>query len=93
MIGPQIIQDVAEEVALIKRRLETTASGQKSYTDLKNRDVEFQDGDYIFLKVSPMKDVMRFDKKGKLAPRYIGPFKILERIGIVAYRLTLSPDM
>ena len=69
---------------MIKRRLETAASRQKSYTDPKRRDVEFQVGDYVFLKVSPMKGVMRFGKKGKLAPRYIRPFEILERIDMVA---------
>ena len=77
MTGPEIIQDVAEKVSLIKQRLETAASRQKSYADLKRKDVEFQVGDYVFLKVSPMKGVMRFGKKGKLAPRYIGPFEIL----------------
>ena len=70
MTGLEIIQDAAEKVALIKRRLETTASRQKSYVDPKRRDVEFQVGDYVFLKVSPMKGVMRFGKKGKLASRY-----------------------
>ena len=93
MTGPEIIQDAAEKVALIKRRLETTASRQKSYADPKRRDIEFQVGDYVFLKVSPMKGVMRFGKKEKLAPRYIGPFEILERIGMVAYRLNLPPNM
>ena len=93
MTGPEIIQDAAEKVALIKRKLETAASRQKSYADPKRRDVEFQVGDYVFLKVSPMKGVMRFGKKGKLAPRYIGPFEILERIDMVAYRLDLPPNM
>ena len=64
-----------------------------SYADPKCRDVKIQVGDYVFLKVSPIKGVMRFGKKGKLAPRYIGPFEILEIIGIVAYRLALPPDM
>ena len=63
LTGPEIIQDAAEKVDLIKRRLETTASRQKSYADPKHRDVEFQVGDYVFLKVSPMKGVMRFGKK------------------------------
>ena len=93
LTGPKIIQDVVEKVSLIKQRLETAASRQKSYADLKRKDVEFQVGDYVFLKVSPMKGVMRFGKKGKLAPTYIGPFEILERVGTVAYRLALSPDM
>ena len=93
MTGPEIIQDAAKKVSLIKRRLETAASRQKSYADPKRRDVEFQVGDYVFLKVSPMKGVMRFRKKGKLAPRYIGPFEILERISMVAYQLALPLNM
>ena len=93
LTGPEIIQDAAEKVALIKRRLETAASRQKSYADPKRKDVEFQVGDYVFLKVSPMKGVMRFGKKEKLAPRYIGPFEILERIGMIAYRLALPLNM
>ena len=93
MTVPEIIQDALEKVTLIKRRLETAASRQKSYADPKRRDVEFQVGDYVFLKVSPMKGVMRFGKKEKLAPRYIGPFEILERIGNVAYRLALPSNM
>ena len=93
LTGPEIIQDAAEKVSLIKQRLETAASRQKSYADLKRKDVEFQVGDYVFLKVSPMKGVMMFGKKGKLAPRYIGPFEILERIDMVAYRLALPLNM
>ena len=72
MNGPKIIQDAAKKVALINRRLGTAASGQKSYVDPKRRNVKFQVGDHIFLKESPMKVVMRFGKKGKFAPRYIG---------------------
>ena len=93
MTGPEIIQDAAEKVALIKRRLETVASRHKSYADPKRRDVEFQVDDYVFLKVSPMKGVMRFGKKRKLAPIYIGPFEILKRVGMVAYRMALPSDM
>ena len=80
MTGPEIIQ-------------ETAASRLKSYADSKRRDIELQIGDYVFLKVSSMKGVIRFGKKEKLAPRYIGPFEILERISMVAYRLALPPDM
>ena len=88
LTGLEIIQDAAEKVALIKRRLETTASRQKNYADPKRRNVEFQVGDYVVLK-----GVRRFGKKGKLALRYIGPFEKLERNGAIAYRLALPPDM
>ncbi|XP_050229089.1 uncharacterized protein LOC126678226 [Mercurialis annua] len=66
---------------------------QKSYADSKRKEIEFQVGDYVFLKVSPMKGVIRFGKRGKLSPRYVGPYEIIERIGAVAYKLDLPPDM
>ncbi|KAA0064199.1 pol protein [Cucumis melo var. makuwa] len=67
-----------------------TAQGrQKSYIDVQCKDLEYDVGDMVFLKVAPMKGVLRFEKKGKLDPSFVGPFKILERIGLVAYRLTL----
>ena len=75
LTGLKIIHDVSDKVTLIRKRLETVASRQKSYADLKCKDVEFQVGDYVFLKVSPMKGVMRFGKNRKLASRYIGLFK------------------
>ncbi|KAM6542984.1 hypothetical protein CsatB_029777 [Cannabis sativa] len=68
-------------------------SRQKSYADPKRRDVEFQVGDFVFLRVSPMKGIRRFGKKGKLSPRFIGPFEILEKVGQVAYRLALPPAL
>ena len=71
----------------------TSQSRQKSYADPKRRNVEFQVGDYVFLRVSPWKGVRRFRKKGKLSPRFVGPFEILERIGQVAYRLALPPAL
>ncbi|KAM6583139.1 hypothetical protein CsatB_010141 [Cannabis sativa] len=69
----------------------TAQSRQKSYADAKRRNVEFAVGDKVFLRVSPMKGVMRFGKRGKLSPRFIGPFEILDRVGQVAYRLALPP--
>ena len=71
----------------------TAQSRQKSYADLKRRDIEFAVGEFVFLKISPMKGVMRFGKKGKLSPRYIGLFEILDRVGQVAYRLALPPAL
>ncbi|KAL5537390.1 hypothetical protein UlMin_045543 [Ulmus minor] len=73
--------------------MKTAQSRQKSYADRRRRPLEFKEGDFVFLKVAPMKGVMRFGKKGKLSPRYIGPFEILERIGKVAYKLALPPEL
>jgi len=78
---------------VIRKRLQTAQSRQKSYADKRRRDLEFSVGDCVFLKVSPTKGVFRFGKKGKLSPRFIGPYEILERIGAVAYRLALPPNL
>ncbi|XP_057984510.1 uncharacterized protein LOC131169317 [Hevea brasiliensis] len=82
-----LAQHTSEMVLRIREHLKTTFSRQKSYTYPRWRDVEFVVGDFVFLKVSPMKGVMRFGKNGKLASRYIGPFEITNRVGPVAYRL------
>ena len=66
---------------------------QKSSADVRRRPLEFEVGDHVFLKVMPKRGVVRFGKRGKLSPRFIGPFEILERIGAVAYRLALPPNM
>ena len=76
LTGPELVQITSEKVPIIQQRLRTDFSRQKSYTDPKRKDIAFSEGDLVFLKVSPMKGIMRFGKKGKLAPRYIGPFKI-----------------
>ncbi|XP_057989110.1 uncharacterized protein LOC131172184 [Hevea brasiliensis] len=68
-------------------------SRQKSYADPKQKDVEFAVGDYVFLKISPMKGVMRFGKEGKLPPRYIRPFEVIDRVGTVADQLELPPSL
>ena len=88
-IGPQIIASTTEKIRGIQERLKVVQSRQKSYADLHRREVEFDVGDYVFLKVTPMRGVTRFGVKGKLAPRYVGPFEVIERIGEVAYRLNL----
>ncbi|XP_055830750.1 uncharacterized protein LOC129899750 [Solanum dulcamara] len=81
LIGPDVVQQAVDKVKLIRERLLATQSRQKSYADKLRRPLEFQIGDWVFLKVSPMKGVMRFGKKGKLSPRYIGPYQITRRIG------------
>ena len=74
LLGPDLVQVTTEKIRLIQERLKTSQSRQKSYVDNKRRKLEFQLGDHVFLKVSSMKNVMRFGKKGKLSPRYVGPF-------------------
>ncbi|XP_073133602.1 uncharacterized protein [Henckelia pumila] len=93
LLGPEIVQQTADIVAQIRERMRTAQSRQKNYADRRRRDLEFAVGDHVFFKVSPMKGVMRFGRRGKLNPRYIGPFEILERIGTLAYRLALPPSL
>ncbi|XP_073015543.1 uncharacterized protein [Primulina eburnea] len=93
MLGPELIQQTAEVVALIQERMKTAQSRQKSYADVRRRPLAFEVGDHVFIKIAPLKGVMRFGKKGKLSPRYIGPFEILDKIGDRAYRLALPPDL
>ncbi|XP_042423270.1 uncharacterized protein LOC122010867 [Zingiber officinale] len=93
VLGPQRIQRDAELVGTIRRRMTEAQDRQKSYADRRRRPLEFFVDDHVFLRVSPTKGVRRFGLKGKLAPRYIGPFQILERIGEVAYRLALPPSL
>ena len=91
--GPDLIRDTFEKVSLIRQRLLMAQSRQKSYADVRRRPLEFEVGDHVFLKVMPKRGVVRFGKRGKLSPRFIGPFEILERVGTVAYRLALPPSM
>ena len=91
--GPDLIRDTSEKGSLIRQRLLTDQSRHKSYADVRRRPLEFEVGDHVFLKVMPKRGVVRFGKRGKLSPRFIGPFEILERVGTVAYRLTLPPNM
>ena len=91
--GPALIRDTSEKVSLIRQRLLTAQSRQKSYDDVRRRPLEFEVGDHAFLKVMHKRGVVRFGKRGKLSPRLIGPFEILETIGTIAYRLALPPSM
>jgi hypothetical protein len=78
---------------MIRNNLKVAQSRKKNYADTRRRELAFEVGDYVYLKVSPMRSVRRFNMKGKLAPRYIGPFKILERRGEVAYQLELPESL
>ncbi|GJY57697.1 putative reverse transcriptase domain-containing protein [Tanacetum coccineum] len=93
LIGPEIVQETTEKIVQIKERLKTARSRQKSYADKRRKPLEFKVGDRVLLKVSPWKGVVRFGKKGKLAPRYVGPFEIVECVGPVAYRLKLPQEL
>ncbi|GJW34829.1 reverse transcriptase domain-containing protein [Tanacetum coccineum] len=93
LIGPELVQETTDKVVLIKEKLKAARDRQKSYADNRRKPLEFEVGDRVMLKVSPWKGVIRFGKKGKLAPRYVGPFEILERIDLVAYRLKLAEEL
>ena len=80
LIGLDSVLYAMEKVQLIRDILKTTQSRQKSYADVRRKELEFQVNDWVFMKVSPMKGVMRFGMKGKISPRYVGPYKILKRV-------------
>ena len=90
--SPNLIRGTSE-MSLIRQHLLTAQSQQKSYADVRCQPLELEVGDHVFLKVMPKRGVVRLGKQGKLSPRFIGPFKILERVGIVACRLALPPSM
>ena len=92
-LGPDVLQEAENQVRIARERLLTAQSRQRSYADRRRRDLEFQVGDHVFLKVSPTRGIKRFGVRGKLSPRFIGPYKILERVGPVAYRLALPPNL
>ncbi|KAA0053234.1 DNA/RNA polymerases superfamily protein [Cucumis melo var. makuwa] len=93
LMGPELVQSTNEAIQKIKSRMRTAQSRQKSYADVRRKDLEFEVGDKVFLKVAPMRGVLRFERRGKLSSHFVGPFEILERIGPVAYRLALPPSL
>ena len=82
-----------KQVKLIQEKIKAAQDRQKSYVDSKRRDEEYQVGKKVLLKISPMKGVMRFGKRGKLSPKYIGPYEIIQKVGKVAYKLELPGEL
>ncbi|GJT34548.1 reverse transcriptase domain-containing protein [Tanacetum coccineum] len=93
LTGPKIIHETTKKIIQIRQRLQAARDRQRSYANVRRKPLEFQVGDRVMLKVSPRKGVIRFRKRGKLNPRYIGPFKILKRVGPVAYTLELPEEL
>ncbi|KAA3487483.1 DNA/RNA polymerase superfamily protein [Gossypium australe] len=93
LLGLELVSEIEEKVKLIQTQLKKASDKQKSYTDLMRKDIEFAMGDRVFLKVSPWKKGLRFGWKGKLSPRFIGPYRVLKRVGPVAYQLELPLEL
>jgi hypothetical protein len=93
IFGPNVLEEAEKQVRMVTKNLRVTQSRQKSYTDHRRRELSFEVGDFVYLKVSPMRGLHHFKVRAKLAPRFIGPFKILEKSGEVAYLLELPPQL
>jgi hypothetical protein len=91
--GPELIQEAEEQVRIIRENLRVAQTRQKSYADNRRRPLEFEEGDHVYLKVSPLRGMRRFKVKGKLAPRFIGPFMIFRRVGEMEYQLELPANL
>ena len=93
LVGLELVQITSDKVKVIRDNLKKARDRQKSYADNRCRDLQFEIGDRVFLEISPWKGVLRFGKRGKLSPRYIGPYEIVSKVGPVAYRLKLPPEL
>jgi len=89
----ELINQTKKIVNMIRKILYTAQSRQKSYVDNRKRPLEFNVGDHVFLKVSPLKGSVPFGQKGKLTPRFVGPFEILQSVGPIAYRLAIPRSL
>jgi hypothetical protein len=93
VFGPDKLEEAEKQVRMVRENLSAAQSRQKSYIDHQRRELSFEVGDFVYLKVSPMRGLHHFKVRDKLTPRFIGPFKILEKRGEVAYQLELSPQL
>jgi hypothetical protein len=93
VFGPDILLEAEENIKTVRENLKIAQSRQRSYANTRRRELSFEVGDFVYLKVSPIKGVKRFGVKGKLAPRYIGPYQILARRGEVANQLSLPENL
>ncbi|XP_052172222.1 uncharacterized protein LOC127788151 [Diospyros lotus] len=93
LLGPDVIKQTTRKIQIIRARMKIAQDRQKSYADKRRHDLEFTVGDHVLLRVMPIKGVRRFRIFGKLSPRYIGPFEILEQVGSLAYCLALPPQL
>ena len=93
LIGPKLVQITFDKIQIVRDRLKIARDRQKSYADKRRRDLQFKVGDRVFLKVSLWKGVLRFGRRGKLRPRYIGPYEIIARVGPVTYKLKLPLEL
>ncbi|GKC76346.1 putative reverse transcriptase domain-containing protein [Tanacetum coccineum] len=93
LTGSELIHETTEKIVQIMQRIQAASDRQKSYANVRRKPLEFQVGNRVMLKVSPWKGDVRFGKWGKLNPRYIGPFKVLAKVGTVAYRLELPQQL
>ncbi|XP_021728751.1 uncharacterized protein LOC110695834 [Chenopodium quinoa] len=93
ILSPDLIQETIKQVRVICSKMKAAQDRQKTYADLRRKGISYEVGDKVLLKVSPMKGVMHFGQKGKLSPKYVGPYQVLEGIGEMAYRLAMPPNL
>ena len=93
LVRPELVQVTLEKVKVIRDNLKIKRDRQRSYEDYRRIDLQFEIGDRVFLKIHPWKGVLRFGRRGKLSLKFIGPYEIVSKVGPVAYRLKLPPEL